>query len=433
MIRRGIVGLIVCLLSVGGSPAAGQQSSVASLETLAGSFFAELATIRGLPSPGSPPPIMIRSRSETRRYVEQELDRKYPAAQVEAERKAMVAWGLIPADFDLRGLFLDLLAEQAGAYYDPVAKVMVLADWLTPEQQQAALLHELVHALQDRNLPLDQFIAPTAGGGDQLLARQALIEGEAVALSLEVLLKAQGLELQQIPDLSSFHQLTAAQSAGPVFDRAPKFLREQLLFPYTQGLVFVHQFRRRQAWSAFGQLYQDPPRSTAQILHPEKYLDRRQDPVPIALPDLRSALPLGWRRVNEDELGEWALGAILEAHLGEAVARGLATGWRGDRYEVWQAGSGRFLVYRVTWETEQRAEAFAQAYAGLLESKYPPLRGKAAKSPGPTWAWQEGQHRFLVERRGLDVLVLEQVPAVAAQRIRLEVWAASPLTPAPTR
>jgi hypothetical protein len=252
-------------------------------------------------------------------------------------------------------------------------------------------------------------------------------------LSLEVLLKAQGLDLQQIPDLSSFHQLAAAQSTGPVFDRAPKFLREQLLFPYTQGLVFIHQFRRRQPWPAFSRLYRDPPRSTAQILHPEKIFDQRQDPPSVSLPDLRPALPPGWHRVDEDDLGEWTLGAVLERYLGEAVARSVATGWRGDRYQVWEADPGWLLVYRVTWETEQQAEAFAQAYARVLESKHPALKGKAAKLPGSIWAWQEGEQRFLVERRRLDVLVLEQVPAAAAQRIRQETWAASPLTPAPTR
>lgn len=430
---RAIAGLFVFVLGIGGSPASAQQPSVATLEALVGPFFAELATIRGLSSVGAPPPIVIRSRSETRRYVEQELNRKYPVAQVEAERKAMVAWGLILADFDLRGFFLDLLAEQAAAYYDPVGKVMVLADWLTPEQQQAALLHELVHALQDREMSLDQFLAPTPGSGDQLLARQALIEGEAVALSLEILLKAQGLELQQIPDLSSFHQLALAQSAGAVFDRAPKFVREQLLFPYTQGLQFVHQFSRREPWSALGRLYRDPPRSTAQILHPATLFDRRQDPIVVALPDLRSTLPAGWHRVDEDELGEWALGAVLERYLGEAGSRSVATGWRGDRYQVWEADRDQLLVYRVTWETEQRAEAFAQAYASLIESKHPALKGKAAQSSGSTWAWQEGQQRFLVERRGRDVLLLEQVPRPAAQRIRQEVWAVSPPSPAPTR
>ncbi|MEK7363325.1 MAG: hypothetical protein AAB016_05055, partial [candidate division NC10 bacterium] len=104
---------------------------------------------------------------------------------------------------------------------------MVLADWLTPEQQQAALVHELVHALQDREISLDRFISPSRGQGDQLLAREALI-----------------------PDLSAVQQLIAAQSVGPVFDRAPRFIKDLLLFPYIHGLAFAHQFRQRRPWSA---------------------------------------------------------------------------------------------------------------------------------------------------------------------------------------
>lgn len=431
--RRILAGLIVFLLGAGSIPASAEERSPASLQSLVGPFFTELAAIRGLSSPGPPPPVVIRSRSETRQYVEQEINRKYPPAQVEAERKAMVAWGLIPPDFDLRGFFLDLLVEQAAAYYDPVGKAMILADWLTPEQQQAALLHELAHALQDREMSLDQFLTPRRGTGDQLLARQALVEGEAVALSLEALFKPQGLDLQQIPDVSALHQLALAQSAGAAFDRAPKFLKDQLLFPYTQGLAFIHEFRRRHAWPALARLYQDPPRSTAQILHPTLLLDRRQDPILVILPDLGPALPPGWRRVDEDQLGEWILGEVLETHLGETKARSLASGWRGDRYQVWESDRSQLVVYRVTWQSERKAEAFARAYAVLLEAKYPALQGKAATRLGAIWAWQDGGERFLVEQRGLDVLVLERIPATAAQQIRQEVWAANPLAPVPGR
>ncbi|MBI2155069.1 MAG: hypothetical protein HYU24_15420 [Candidatus Rokubacteria bacterium] len=432
---KRLARLVALLLAVGllPAPAAAQQSSLASLQALVAPFYAQLAALRGLPAPGSPPPVVIRSRSETRRYVEQELNRKYPPADVEAEQKAMIAWGLVPADFDLRGFYLDLMEEQAAAYYDPVGKVMVLADWLTPEQQQSALLHELVHALQDREISLDRFVAPSPRGrGDQLLAREALIEGEAVAVSLEVILKPQGLDFQKLPDLSSLQQLIAAQSIGPVVDRAPKYIKDLLLFPYTHGLAFVHQFRQRRPWSAMSALYRDPPRSTTQILHPDKFFDQRQDPLAITLADLSGALPSGWRLLDDDELGEWALSEVLERHVGEATARRLATGWRGDRYQVWEAASaGPLLVYRVAWETEAIAEAFAQAYAGVMEKKYPTLAGKASRSPGSAWAWQDGPQRFLVERRGLEVVVLERVPANAAERIRQSFWPSRSTEPAP--
>ncbi len=410
--------LVLNLLSV---HAAAQQNPVASLQALVAPFFAQLSALRGLPSAGSPPPVVIRSRSETRRFLDQELNRKYPPAQIEAEQKSMVAWGLAPPDFDLRAFFLDLMEEQAAAYYDTMGKVMVLADWLTLEQQQAALVHELVHALQDREISLDRFISPSRGQGDQLLAREALIEGEAVALSLELTLEPQGLDLLKIPDLPAVQQLIAAQSGGPIFDRAPQFLKDVLLFPYTHGLAFVHQFRQRRPWSAMSALYRDPPRSTAQILHPAKVFDQRQDPLAIALPDLSAALATGWRRVDEDEMGEWALGEVLAGHVGEAAARRLAEGWRGDRYQVWEASPALLLIYRVAWETEATAEAFARAYVGLLEKKYPPIAGKAVKGPGSAVTWRDGPQGFLVERRGVEVLVLERVPAGAVEPIRRAV------------
>lgn len=433
--RRGLAGLVVLLLSLGGIPVSvpAQQAPSASLQALVGPSFARLATLRGVSAPGPPPPVEIRSRSDTRRFAKQELNRKYTPAQLEAERKALVAWGLIPADFDLRGFLLDLLQEQAGAYYDPVRKVMVLADWLSAEEQQVALLHELVHALQDREISLDQFVTPAPGKGDQMLAREALVEGEATALSLEILLKGQGLTLEQIPDPSAFQQLVAVYSPGPVIARAPRYLRDLLLFPYAHGFAFFHQFRLKHPQSAITRLYRDPPRSTAQILHPEKFFGRREDPLPVALPDLRAALPRAWRRVSEDELGEWGLGEVLEEHLGPAASRQLAAGWRGDRYEVWESERSWLLIYRVSWESADKAEAFARAYVKLLERKHPAISGKGVKGAESRWSWQDGAHWFLVERQGVEVLVLERAPAAALEPIRQAVWPAGLPASAPPR
>ena len=95
----------------------------------------------------------------------------------------MVAWGVLPADFDLRRLFVDLIEEQVVRLLRPGrAKTMVRRRLAAPGRNaQVALLHELVHALQDRQVSLDAFLAPLPGEGDRVLARQALIEGEAVA------------------------------------------------------------------------------------------------------------------------------------------------------------------------------------------------------------------------------------------------------------
>src|SRR5262249_24017417 len=161
-----------------------------------------------------------------RSFIEQEINRRYSQAQIEAERKSMVAWGVLPAGDDLQRLFVDLLEEQVSAYYDPRGKVMVVGDWLPLEQQRAALMHELAHALQDRELSLDAFIAPDPGHGDRLLARQALVEGEAVALSFDLLLKPQGLDVSRLPDLAATRGLIATSAGGPVIAKAPRFVRD---------------------------------------------------------------------------------------------------------------------------------------------------------------------------------------------------------------
>lgn len=400
-----------------------QPPAPSSLDALVAPIYQQLAALRGVASPGSPPPVLLRSREENRRFMESEMSRRYSPARIEAERKSLVAWGLIPADYDLRTLFLDLMEEQVSAYYDPRAKVMVVGDWLPPEQQRAALVHELVHALQDREMSLDTFISPDPGRGDQLLARQALIEGEAVALSIDFLLKAQSMDITMLPDLSNTQGLIAASVGGPVLGKAPKFIRDLLLFPYLEGVGFAHQFRKSHPWSAMSGLYRDPPRSTAQIMDPAKRIGvPREDPVPVVLPDLSRLLP-GETLVSDDEMGQFALGAVAGLHLGEVEGRRAAVGWRGDRYQVWEDRAGRFLIaYLAVMRDDQVAATLAGHLRHVVTSRHPGLAGKMRGGAGALTAWSDGAVASLVEQRGSQVLLLEQIPAGAMERVRETIW-----------
>jgi hypothetical protein len=402
------------------------SSEQIALEAVATPLYDQLAAIRGIAAPGQPPPVLLRSRADNRRFIEQEINRRYSQAQLEAERKSMVAWGVLPADYDLQRLFLDLLEEQVSAYYDPRGKVMVVGDWLPPEQQRAALMHELVHALQDRELPIDTFIGPDPGQGDRLLARQALIEGEAVALTFDLLLKPQGMDISRLPDLSMTQGLITTSAGGPVIDKAPKFVRDLLLFPYVEGLGFIYQFRKRQPWSGMSAVYKDPPRSTTQILHPEKYFDAREDPLAVVIPDLSRLLP-GSRLVSEDDLGEFSLGAVLAFHLGDTEGPRVAVGWRGDRYRIWEDTAGRFTIaYRVIMTNAQVATTLADHLKAAVERRHPELAGKAAVRAGGLVTWSEDGSGFAVERRGPSVVLLEQFPVHALDRAREAVWRARP-------
>ena len=434
LIRRAVI--VLALAAVAGSSsqitwAQPQATAQSSLALLAAPLYQQLAALKGMTSPGAPPPILIKSREETRRFIQQEMDRRYSAARIESERKGMVAWGLIPPTYDLRRLFVDLMEEQIAAYYDPVSKVMVVGDWLSPDQQHAAIMHELVHALQDREISLDTFITPHPGQGDQLLARQALMEGEAVALMLALLLKAQGLDLAARPDLNAVRGAVIAGTTGPAVAAAPKFLRDLLIFPYMDGLTFVYQFSKRQPWSAMPTLYRDPPRSTAQILKPEKRLGQREDPIQITLPDLGAVAP-GAKIVNEDELGEFALGAVVGTYLGEQAGPPGASGWRGDRYRIWEDADGRFVIaYLLAMDSERAANAFAATYGKVIEKRHPPLAGKEVVGPAALTTWKDGGRTFVVERRGTEVLIMEQMASGAADGVREAIWRSRPTAPKP--
>jgi uncharacterized protein DUF955 len=422
-----LLALAAALAAVSALRAQQPSAAQSTLDAIATPLFQQLAALKGIVSAGPPPPVLLRPRAENRRFIEQEIARRYSPAVLETERKSMVAWGMIPPDYDLRRLFVDLLEEQVSAYYDPRGKVMVVGDWLPPEQQRAALMHELVHALQDRELPLDSFIAPDPGHGDRLLARQALIEGEAVAVSFDLMLKPQGTHIGGLSDLSMAQGLIVSNAGGPVVGTAPKFLRELLLFPYVEGLGFAYQFRKRYPWSDMSAVYRDPPRSTTQILHPEKYLDTRENPVPVVIPDLSRLLP-GGRLVSDDDLGEFALGAVLALHLGDVDGRRAAVGWRGDRYRVWEDDGGRFVIaYRVIMADAEFAAVLATHLQASVEKRHPELAGKAVARAGGLVTWVDGGRIFGVEGRGSSVVVLERLPAQVFDRARDTVWRARPV------
>ncbi len=418
-----VLFVLACAPTLLAQSQAQPSESSRALEALAAPIYQQLAALRGMSAPGNPPPVVLRSREDNRRFMEQEMNRRYSAARIEAERKTLVAWGLIPADYDLRTLFLDLMQEQISAYYDPRLKVMVVGDWLPPEQQRAALIHELVHALQDREIALEGFISPDPGRGDQLLARQALIEGEAVALTIDFLLKAQNMDITMLPDLSNTQGLIATSAGGPLIAQAPKFLRDLLLFPYLEGVGFAYQLRKTHPWSAMSALYRDPPRSTAQIMDPAKRIGPlREDPVAVNLPDLAGLLP-GGTLVSEDEVGEFGLGAVIALHLGEIEGRRAAVGWRGDRFQVWEDAAGHFVIAcLVVMRDEQMAGTVAGHLRDFVVRRHPGLAAKMRAGDGGTTTWSDGGRASLVDRRGSQVLLLEQMPAATIERVRDTIW-----------
>jgi hypothetical protein len=388
-----------------------------------------VTTLRHL-TPRRPIKRGIRNRQQIRTLLRDLLDDECSPEEWARERKAMYKWGLLSADFLLKAFVLDLLTEQAAGYYDPKRRTLFIADWLPDDIQQPIMAHELVHALQDQHYDLQRNFAPVKEHADLTLARKALVEGDALAVMLAYMLQPLRFHPDQLPSLGP-----SLQSAFPILDKqfqvyaqAPQVLRQQLLFPYLYGLTFIKAILTRMGWAGLQQVYHQPPVSTEQIIHPEKYLsetpDRPQD-VPLHLPE--RLFQASWDKIKRDVLGEFLLSVILQQFLTEAEAKQSAAGWRGDRYELFEhRSSGRLLLVCVTvWDTPLDAEEFFRSYTKLLRVKYPDW-SMLPRTDSTEHMWGRGPFRVVLRRHGQTVQIIEGVPASDLPRLRGLLHIASP-------
>lgn len=418
---RGWLFVFLVFLGLGGlSPSAGAEGleapARAELQQLldqADTLLKELSGLRGLPFEGHLQKA-IRSREEIGLAFREELKKGFPKERLQGLQKALAHFGLIPPTFDLEAFLLDFFRKQAAAYYDPEKKELVFADWVPPPLQRMAVIHELVHVLQDQALGLETFLDPKTMDVDEVLARRAIVEGEATALTLDLLLAPQGLDITTFANLTTLGPLDQLEVIRE-FAGAPTFLLNLLLFPYIGGTTFVQEFRRRHPWPAFSKVYTNLPRSTHAILSPKGYLDGHPEPPPVMLPAKVSALE-GWRFITEEILGAFALNALLEPVIGTEEAKGLVEGWAGDRYRLYERGDGRLLILKTRWAEAKDAEAFFGASSKLMELRHPTATRSKPEGEGRRF-WRNNETVFVVERRGLDVLVLEGVPAEALQAV----------------
>jgi hypothetical protein len=170
------------------------------------------------------------------------------------------------------------------------------------------------------------------------------------------------------PDLPGAREMAAA----------PAWIRDTLLFSYLQGSVFCLSARHRGGQPLLDYAFKtDPPRSTEQILHPEKWHTRRDDPVVLRFPDLAAELP-GYRKAAEGEMGELSLRIFLRQELkDQEAALAAAAGWGGDRFAVYEQKAGARLV---VWITEWDGEADAGEFRAALRS----LGGWRVEAAGPS-------------------------------------------------
>jgi len=411
--------------------------SLAALLRRTDAVAAEVARIRGLPLK-RPVPNEVVDRDELRARLRKMAAEDKTATETAAEAFAFERWGLIPPGLDYDALIVELLTEQIAGYYDPDTKKLTISKSAgdDPAWAEMVLAHELDHGLQDQSFDLHRFEDLPASEGDAAAARHALVEGDGIALMLEVMLVRGRSKVDWAnPELAPLIEKTMAAGGGDEkIDRAPLAIREAMLFPYRAGFGFVAALRRRQPWSAVDAAFARPPRSTEQILHPERYL---ADELPIAVEArVPRSLP-GFAIAHATVWGELGFDLWLRSHgVDERGAAEAADGWGGDRVIVVARPGDRRVaravgIARTEWDSEidaiEAAEAAGKALAAAVAG------GTIDRTEIRTRLFGLDGRVSWIERRGASLVIVIGAPACTADALAAEVWTATgiakPLAP----
>jgi hypothetical protein len=335
------------------------------------SIVKTLSEISGF-SEEHPVPYGRMSKRQLRGFLSKRMKKTLQPAEIKADELALKMFGLVPQDFDLKRSTIDLLTEQAAAFYDYDAKRMFLLQEPSPaEEENTTLAHELSHALADQHFDLEKFMDESPSNDDENLAHTAVVEGEASWLMIAYELKQAGR-----PPVPSVEDLKAISSDNddsspdfPVLRQSPLYIRESLLFPYAEGTLFFDAVYRKMGKRAFTHVFRNAPVDSAQIIHPQGYFDHVAPAKP-TLPGL--ALTKDQGEITSGDAGEFDHEMMIRQYIGPANADAIPAHLRGSVFKILAQGRKHrpVLNYASLWDGAESAGRFFDAYKTILRKKW---------------------------------------------------------------
>jgi len=269
-----------------------------------------------------------------------------------------------------------------------------------PQRQFAeyVTVRTIVEALQDQHLsPRIPRGGPTT---DAREARRALFAGDAELAAMGMHADDNGVRplgppasdvLEGQDTLATCKSaIDAALNAG--LDRGRAHLR---CLRHVDAPRLAATLYRKWKWAGVDAAHFAPPDSTAQVLHPERYL-AGEHPETLRTGPLDGLLQKGLQRLGEDRVGE----ALVAAYFGGGApldqARQVASDLRGDRVLL-LAPNGHTAAPTAIWWTRWSDEPSAERATALFADAHSALSGPE-------------RGLSLLRRFGADVLVVRGLP-----------------------
>jgi hypothetical protein len=174
------------------------------------------------------------------------------------------------------------------------------------------------------------------------------------------------------------------------------------MFPYDEGEKFQQAVFLRDGKPAFGRVFRDPPISTTQIEHPDRYFEH----TPLSSPDLPKPMKHA-KPFVEGAMGELETRILLEQYVSAETAEALGPRLKGADYRVDETKPGHrmTLVYASEWADEETASRYFEAYEKVLRGKWKSLEITAESQDRFSGKSEDGY--FTVTRAGNTVLSKE--------------------------
>ncbi len=368
----------------------------------------ELSTISGL-SFKREVRAAFMSRDDLKRYLDQQVRENTNPRELHATEATLRLLGLVPPSFDLRRTTVELLTEQAEAFYDYRRRKLFLVDTHGGgTEQELELAHELAHALADQHFDLKRYMKTKNTSDDEAMARMAVMEGQASWLMAAY---ASRRITGTITDLTRFFDPSAAltdktAAQFPVFASAPLYVRESLVFPYAAGMHFQQVLYDRDGQGAFSEVFERPPQSTQQVIHPDRYEQGDKPILPTA-----PALPRGYRRILEGNLGEFDYRVLLAEYGDREQGQKAASHLSGSAYCTGEDKQTKAdaIAFAATWDSAESAQKFLDLYSRALEKKAGTCT--FSRRTGTELDGRNGAGWFHVQADGSTVRALEGAPS----------------------
>ncbi|MFC6786643.1 Hvo_1808 family surface protein [Halobaculum halobium] len=257
----------------------------------------------------------------------------------------------------------------------------------SPTINNATLVHELVHALQDQRYDLtnETYRAPTQDGD---LAVDGVVEGEANYIETNYAQRC-GAEWECV-------DTPQASGGGGGGGGGPNLgILLTLLNPYSDGPVYVNEIVEEGGWDAFDERFRNPPVSSEQVIH-------RTDETPRSI-EFTGEGTNGWSTFprdnpqlgqnGSDTVGEASIYAMFWYQAREYQANTInpnglfqtdspydtynydaepSNGWANDRLFPYRNGEGDDAEYGYVWitewDTETDAQEFHDTYLRMLDA-----------------------------------------------------------------